>query len=106
MSCASGIPTAYLAADAIAARLTGREVPQNKIGYNAQCMSLGRNDAVLQWVTPDDQPKASAVTGKAAVRLKEFICKGAAWSVLHPTLMLPSRRRHVISAPAENALQF
>jgi NADH dehydrogenase FAD-containing subunit len=106
MSCASGVPTAHLAADAIVARLTGSEVPQNKIGYNAQCMSLGRNDALLQWVTPDDQPKPFAVTGKAAVRLKELICKGAAWSISHPTLMLPARRRRIstVSAVRETAL--
>ncbi|GGU51498.1 NAD(P)/FAD-dependent oxidoreductase [Lentzea flava] len=108
MSCASGVPTAHLAADAIAARLTGGEIPQNKIGYNGQCISLGRNDAVMQWVTPDDRPKPSALTGKAAVRLKEFICKGAAWSISHPTLMLPARRRRIaeVSAVTENALQF
>ncbi|MEV6239863.1 FAD-dependent oxidoreductase [Lentzea sp. NPDC051838] len=98
MSCASGVPTAHLAADAIAARLTGRAVPKNKIGYNGQCISLGRNDAVMQWVTPDDEPKPSAVTGKAAVRIKEFICKSAAWSVSHPTFGLPARRRRISTA--------
>jgi NADH dehydrogenase FAD-containing subunit len=102
MSCASGVPSAHLAADAIAARLTGRRVPPNKIGYTAQCISLGRRDAVVQWVTPDDQPKPSAVTGRTAARLKEMICKAAAWSVSHPTSMLPTRRRHTI--PAEEPL--
>ncbi|MEU0881956.1 FAD-dependent oxidoreductase [Lentzea sp. NPDC005914] len=100
MSCASGVPTGHLAADAIAARLTGREIPQNKIGYNGQCISLGRNDAVMQWVTPDDKPKPSALTGKAAVRLKELICKSAAWSISHPTVLMPSRRRHITTASA------
>jgi NADH dehydrogenase len=98
MSCASGIPTAHQAADAIAARLTGRQIPPNKIGYTAQCISLGRRDAIVQWVTPDDQPKPSAVTGKTAGRLKEMICKTAAWSISHPTSMLPTRRRHTILA--------
>jgi NADH:quinone reductase (non-electrogenic) len=98
MSCASGVPTAYQAADAIAARLTGRQIPRNKIGYTGQCISLGRRDAIVQWVTPDDQPKSSAVTGKTAARLKEMICKAAAWSISHPTSMLPARRRHTILA--------
>lgn len=102
MSCASGVPTAHLAADAVAARLTGRPIPPNKIGYNAQCFSLGRRDAIVQWVTPDDQPKPSAVTGKMAVRIKELICRAAAWSMSHPTSMFPARRRHAI--PAEEAL--
>ena len=98
MSCASGVPSAYQAADAIAARLTGRQLPQNKIGYTAQCISLGRRDAVVQWVTPDDEPKPSAVTGTMAARIKEFICRSAAWSMSHPTLMLPTRRRHTVPA--------
>ncbi|MEV6872032.1 FAD-dependent oxidoreductase [Amycolatopsis sp. NPDC051128] len=98
MSCASGVPTAYLAADAIAARLTGRELPENKIGYTGQCVSLGRRDAIMQWVTPDDQTKPAAVIGKTAVRIKELICTAAAWSVSHPTSMLPARRRHTIRA--------
>ncbi|WP_439379609.1 NAD(P)/FAD-dependent oxidoreductase [Amycolatopsis lexingtonensis] len=97
MSCASGVPAGYLAADAIAARLTGRGIPPNKIGYSAQCISLGRRDAVVQWVTPDDRPKPSAVTGRTAARMKELICRVAAWSVHHPTSMLPSRR-HAIAA--------
>ncbi|MGW6930956.1 NAD(P)/FAD-dependent oxidoreductase [Lentzea sp. NPDC054927] len=102
MSCASGVPSAHLAADAIAARLTGRQIPPNKIGYTAQCFSLGRRDAIVQWVTPDDQPKPSAATGKMAARLKELICKAAAWSISHPTSMFPARRHHAI--PAEEAL--
>lgn len=98
MSCASGVPTAYQAADAIAARLTGRPLPENKIGYSGQCISLGRRDAVVQWVTPDDQAKASAVTGRTAARIKEMICKVAAWSMSHPTSMMPTRRRHTVPA--------
>ncbi|KFU78547.1 NADH dehydrogenase, FAD-containing subunit [Amycolatopsis lurida] len=100
MSCASGVPTAYRAADAIVARLTGGSLPENKIGYTGQCVSLGRRDAVVQWVTPDDRPKDSALTGKTAARLKEIICKAAAWSISHPTSMLPARRRRVVPAEA------
>ncbi|WP_206784998.1 NAD(P)/FAD-dependent oxidoreductase [Amycolatopsis sp. MtRt-6] len=98
MSCASGVPTAHQAADAIAARLTGRPLPENKIGYSGQCISLGRHDALVQWVTPDDRPKPSALTGKTAARVKELICKTAAWSIAHPTSMAPVRRRHVVAA--------
>ncbi|BEL06472.1 FAD-dependent oxidoreductase [Actinoplanes sichuanensis] len=103
MSCASGVPSAHHAADAIAARLTGRPIPPNRIGYNAQCMSLGRRDGILQWVTPDDRPKPSAITGRSAARAKELICRAAAWSMSHPTSMLPARRRRI--SPASTPTQ-
>ncbi|AVT30521.1 oxidoreductase [Plantactinospora sp. BC1] len=95
MSCASGIPMAWKAADAIAARLTGRRMPDNTIGYVQQCVSLGRHDGIIQFVTTDDRAKPSALTGRTAARYKEFVCAGAAWSVAHPTILLPSRRRRL-----------
>lgn len=107
MSCASGIPMAWLAADAIAARLTGLPVAEPTIGYVTQCISLGRRDAIVQRVTPDDRAKPTAVTGRAGARIKEFVCAGAAWSIasggafrwgaISPagTVMLPKRRRHI-----------
>ncbi|MFE5809050.1 NAD(P)/FAD-dependent oxidoreductase [Streptomyces sp. NPDC056491] len=97
MSCATATPMAWQAADALAARLTGRKVPETTIGYNAQCISLGRRDGILQKVTPDDRVKPTAITGRTGARLKELICSGAAWSVSHPTLMLPSRRHRIVT---------
>ncbi|MFE4984317.1 NAD(P)/FAD-dependent oxidoreductase [Streptomyces sp. NPDC056664] len=95
MSCATASPMAWQAADALAARLTGRKVPENSIGYAAQCISLGRRDAIFQKVTHDDEVTSTVVTGRAGARIKEFICAGAAWSVSHPTMMMPSRRRRL-----------
>jgi NADH dehydrogenase len=102
MSCASGIPMAMRAADAIAARLTGQKLPEGQIGYSQQCISLGRRDGLIQFVTADDQPKPSVLTGKMAARYKELICKSAAWSIDHPTLLAPTRRRHLSAAGVEN----
>jgi NADH:quinone reductase (non-electrogenic) len=99
MSCASGTPMAWQAADAIAARLTGRPVPAVPIRYYAQCISLGRHDGIIQPVTADDRAKPSALVGAPAARVKEWVCAGAAWAVAHPTLLLPTRRRR----PAEPA---
>lgn len=95
MSCASGIPMGWRAADAIAARLTGRSVPLGDLGYTLQCISLGRRDGIIQPVTYDDRARSTAVTGRFAARIKEFVCAGAGWSVAHPTILLPSRRRRV-----------
>jgi NADH dehydrogenase FAD-containing subunit len=99
MSCASGVPGAWQAADAIAARLTGGKVPNVPVRYFNQCVSLGRKDGLIQYVTADDRAKAAALTGRLAALYKEIICKGAAWGVAHPTL-LPVRRRRVVRQTA------
>ncbi|MFE2555476.1 NAD(P)/FAD-dependent oxidoreductase [Streptomyces sp. NPDC059352] len=96
MSCASGVPMAWQAADAIAARLAGTKVPHVSIRYAQQCISLGRKEGLIQFVTADDRAVDRALTGRMAARYKELICKGAAWSVANPTVGMPSRRRRVV----------
>ncbi|MEW1848335.1 FAD-dependent oxidoreductase [Nonomuraea angiospora] len=95
MSCASGTPTAWQAADAIAARLTGRKLPNVSIHYFNQCISLGRKEGLIQYVTADDRAVQAVLTGRLAAVYKELICKSAAWGVANPTLGLPTRRRRV-----------
>jgi NADH dehydrogenase FAD-containing subunit len=97
MSCASGQPMAWQAADSIAARLTGGKLPHAPLAYFNQCISLGRKNGLIQYVTTDDRSVNAALTGRVAAVYKEAICKGAAWAVSNPMLGLPTRRRHVIS---------
>ncbi|NWF27178.1 FAD-dependent oxidoreductase [Streptomyces sp. PKU-EA00015] len=105
MSCASGVPMAWQAADAIAARLAGTKVPHVSIRYFQQCISLGRKEGVVQFVTADDRAKDSALTGRVAALYKELICKGAAWGVANPTVGMPSRRRRVVRQDARSRAQ-
>lgn len=102
MSCASGVPMAWQAADAIAARLTGRKVPTVPLRYFNQCISLGRRDGLIQYVTADDRAVRAALTGRLAARYKELICKGAAWGVANP-LLTPARRHRVVQAAGRMA---
>ncbi|WP_432927988.1 NAD(P)/FAD-dependent oxidoreductase [Microbispora sp. CA-135349] len=95
MSCASGTPAAWQAADAIAARLTGGKLPNAPIRYFNQCISLGRKEGLIQYVTADDRAVPAVLTGRLAAVYKELICKGAAWAVANPMLGLPARRRPV-----------
>ncbi|WP_405389641.1 FAD-dependent oxidoreductase [Streptomyces sp. NBC_01102] len=100
MSCASGVPAAWQAADTIAARLTGGKVPSASIRYFNQCISLGRKEGLIQYVTADDRAVPTALTGRLAAVYKELVCKGAAWGVANPTLGLPTRRTRVAQQPA------
>ncbi|MEU8019550.1 FAD-dependent oxidoreductase [Micromonospora parva] len=101
MSCASGIPMAWQAADAIAARLTGRaKFPKAPLRYFNQCISLGRRDGIIQYVTADDRARPALLTGKLAARYKEIVCAGAAWSISHP-IMYPVRRHRMVTTRSE-----
>lgn len=109
MSCASGMPMAWQAADAIVARLTGGGLPNAPLRYFNQCVSLGRQQGVIQYVTADDRAVGAVLTGRLAAICKELICKGAAWAVASPTLALPTRRRrltrgHAAADPAVPAV--
>ncbi|MEU0344725.1 FAD-dependent oxidoreductase [Streptomyces bobili] len=101
MSCASGVPTAWQAADAIAARLTGGKIPEVPLRYFNQCISLGRKQGLIQYVTADDRAVRAALTGRTAALYKELVCKGAAWGVANPTMLLPTRRRRVAAERPE-----
>ncbi|CAL9523572.1 NADH dehydrogenase-like protein YjlD [Streptomyces sp. enrichment culture] len=103
MSCASGTPTAWQAADAIAARLTGGKLPNVPLRYFNQCISLGRRDGLIQYVTADDRAVRAALTGRLAAVYKELVCKGVVWGVANPLLGLPVRPRRVVREPARTA---
>ncbi|MFF5235017.1 NAD(P)/FAD-dependent oxidoreductase [Dactylosporangium sp. NPDC000521] len=100
MSCASGTPMAWQAADAIAARLTGGKLPNVPLRYFNQCISLGRKDGLIQYVTADDRAVSAVLTGRLAAVYKELVCKGAAWGVANPMLGMPTRRHPVTAEPA------
>ncbi|WP_406260663.1 FAD-dependent oxidoreductase [Streptomyces chartreusis] len=102
MSCASGVPTAWQAADAIAARLTGAKVPTTPVRYFNQCISLGRKEGLIQYVTADDRAVSAALTGRLAAVYKELICKGAAWGVANPAVGTLARRRRVVAEPVRD----
>jgi NADH dehydrogenase FAD-containing subunit len=97
MSCASGTPMAWQAADSIAARLTGGKLPNAPLRYFNQCVSLGRKNGLIQFVTADDRSVDRTLSGRLAAGYKELVCKGAAWGVAHPTLGVPARRRRPVA---------
>lgn len=103
MSCASGVPMAWQAADSIAARLTGGKLPDLTPRYFNQCVSLGRGEGLIQYVTADDRSGRSALTGRFAAVYKEVVCKGAAWGVANPTLGMPTRRRAILRESAQTS---
>ena len=75
MACASATAIAAHAADNLTAMLQDRPQVPFQMGFNAKCVSLGRKDAVVDWVHPDDTPKNKIWAGQKAVLVKEMICR-------------------------------
>ncbi|RZQ59731.1 oxidoreductase [Amycolatopsis suaedae] len=77
MACATGLPSAQRVVRAIADRMAGREPEPLRFRYFNQCISLGRRDALIQYVRADDSPVEAVLTGRLAAVYKETIVRGA-----------------------------
>ncbi|WP_280339696.1 NAD(P)/FAD-dependent oxidoreductase [Nocardia neocaledoniensis] len=77
MACATALPTGSYAAKAIGARARGTEPKPMTFRYHLQCLSLGRHDAVIQFLNPDDTPAERVLRGRTGAWVKENIVRFA-----------------------------
>ncbi|WP_223268488.1 NAD(P)/FAD-dependent oxidoreductase [Streptosporangium nondiastaticum] len=98
MSCASAGFTGMQATAAIVGYLTGRRIPNTKLSYPGNHISLGRRDGILQMVDTEAQAKPTYVGGRKAARIKAGILKMSLWTTSHPTFGLPKRRRRLAAS--------
>ncbi|MER7195535.1 NAD(P)/FAD-dependent oxidoreductase [Streptomyces flaveolus] len=103
MSCASAGYTGMQATAAIVGRLTGRKIPNTKLEYLGNHISLGRRDGILQMVDDEGQAKPKYVGGQKAARIKAAILKMSLWTTSHPTFGLPKRKHRLAAAPHASA---
>ena len=75
MACATAMPMAIQTADNLVARYTGQMPQPFAFGYVIRCISLGRRDALVQFVDARDKPEARILTGRLASATKEFILR-------------------------------
>jgi len=71
MSCALALPMGEYVADMI----TGKTRDAFRFGFVIQCISLGRTNGIIQFVTPDDAPRDKAILGRPAAWVKELVCR-------------------------------
>lgn len=72
-TCQGGMPTGVHAALSILRTLKGKQPRPFRFGYYHTPVSLGRDDAVVQFTRPDDSPRRIHLTGRTAVRYKETV---------------------------------
>jgi NADH dehydrogenase FAD-containing subunit len=104
MSCASAGYTGRQATAAIVGGLTGRKIPNTKLEYLGNHISLGRRDGILQMVDDEARAKPTYMGGRKAARIKSGILRMALWTTSHPTFGLPSRTRRLAAAPKTSAV--
>ncbi|MFT7572310.1 MAG: NADH dehydrogenase [Paracoccaceae bacterium] len=75
MSCAAGRPMGELAAHTFTARLSGTPPGAFDFSYSFRCVSLGREDGLIQFVDATDRPVEQVWTGERGAIWKEYICR-------------------------------
>ncbi|MFF9145959.1 NAD(P)/FAD-dependent oxidoreductase [Streptomyces sp. NPDC014861] len=95
MSCASAGFTAKQATAAVLGRLTGGRIARVKLVYVGNHVSLGRRDALVQFVDAEARAKPKHLGGANAARIKAAILRTALWGTEHPTFGLPGRKRRL-----------
>ncbi|MBW0114294.1 NAD(P)/FAD-dependent oxidoreductase [Pseudonocardia abyssalis] len=75
MACATALPVGTRAGRNAAADLTGDEPRPLRFRYQAQVLSLGRHDGLVQKVRRDDSPTDLVVTGRLAALAKEQVVR-------------------------------
>ena len=75
MGCAVALPLGGAAAGTILAAWRGEDLPIASVGFLVQCLSIGRRDGYIQFVSADDSPRPLHLAGRAGASFKEMICR-------------------------------
>ncbi|MBA0052855.1 oxidoreductase [Streptomyces sp. AJS327] len=87
MACAVAVPSAGHLSRVVADRAAGAEPRALRHRFVTRCVSLGRRDALVQYVRADDSPvERMVLTGRAAALVKELIVRGALTAQRRPGL--------------------
>src|SRR5690606_1855786 len=100
MSAASAGDTARRAVAAIVGELTGHALSSPALVYRGNCVSLGRQDAVLHLVSGE---RAMSWRGRPVTRYKSGVLNGLVWRIAHPTYGRPTRRHRLSSQRSAEA---
>lgn len=75
MGCVSAEPMGAQAGVNLAAVVAGEQPAPFRFGFFVRCVSLGRRDGLVQFVTAQDQALERVLLGRPAALVKELICR-------------------------------
>ncbi|QQQ79262.1 FAD-dependent oxidoreductase [Saccharothrix sp. 6-C] len=88
-TCQSGMPTGGHVAASLAREVRGGRPRPFRFGYYHTPISLGRDDAVVQFTKPDGSPRPFFLSGRRAVWYKEAVTS-APWPTFGRIVRLPA----------------
>lgn len=91
--CRSGGFTGPYVADAIVDQMAGKAPGPFRFRYFHECVSLGRRDALIQFMDPGNTPHRFVLTGRAAVWYKNIVLDSARLLFRWTGPYLPRHRR-------------
>lgn len=81
MACATAMPMAAQVAENLARKLVGKPEQPFRFGYAARCISLGRQNGLVQLVDATDRSRSWVLTGRLGAWMKERILQYTIWSL-------------------------
>lgn len=100
MSCRLGLPAGSHAAASLAAEVAGSTPRPWQVRDVLRCISLGRDDGLVQFHRADGRPRAWSLSGAPAAWLKERICRATIWVLRRRADAARRRPRRLSAGPA------
>lgn len=80
MGCVTALPMGAYVADHLASCLRGNaEEELFDFAFMMRCVSLGRREGLIQFVSAEDEPNPRILGGRLASIVKEFVCRSVLW---------------------------
>ncbi|TGK85250.1 NADH-quinone oxidoreductase subunit D [Leptospira bourretii] len=90
MGCVTALPMGAYIADHLANLIQGKNISPFSFQFFGRCISLGRNEGLIQFTYNDDKPKEKIIKGKWGARIKEMVNRFTIFS-LKMEKLLPFR---------------
>lgn len=90
MGCVTALPMGAYIADQLARLIKGKSISPFSFQFAGRCLSLGREEGLIQFTSGDDKPKELIIKGRWGARIKELVNRFTIFS-LQMEKLLPFR---------------
>jgi NADH:ubiquinone reductase (H+-translocating) len=103
MSCQAAGQLGMQAANTVLSRIEGAQPVPIRVAFAGQCLSLGRRAGLFQFARRSDVAIGAHLGGRAAARLKEFVCRQTVDQLAYEARK-PGARNWAVSDPRRQEL--